>query len=96
MTYPPPQFIPPVTTGDPLAPAPMEISSDDGRIIGAIDGVNTNFQTSIFFHRAQVFRNGILQTLNFDCSFCGTGLKFVPGSVPQRGDRISIVGWVLG
>jgi hypothetical protein len=86
---------PPTITGRPY-PAPMQFFSDDGTVQGAIDGVNRAFRIAVPLHRAQVFRNGVLQTLNFDCSFSGTGLLFAKSSVPIKGDRVSIVGWVLG
>jgi hypothetical protein len=90
-------YRPPFVFGaQPLYPPPMQFNSDQGTILGAIDGVNRLFRIAVPLHRAQIYRNGVAQTLNFDCSFYGTMLKFVQASTPVKGDRVTIIGFVLG
>jgi len=64
-------------------------------IFGTLDGVNNVFTTGgVNFQRARVYRNGILMTLNLDCSCSGDTIVFMPGQVPVPGDFILMMGWL--
>lgn len=74
-------------------PAPQQFSTNDGTIQGVVDGVNRIFRVAVYLHRAQVSVNGVYQTQNVDFAFGGTGLIFMPGSVPAAGSVITLSGW---
>jgi hypothetical protein len=87
---------PPIVSSPPYPP-PQQFTTADGTLLGAVDGVNKLFVCPVYLHRAEIYLNGIAQTLNFDCSFAGTGLIFK--RAPQTGppvDIVTIKGWVLG
>lgn len=63
-------------------------------INGSLDGVNKVFQTSVQMPRWQIFRNGILQTLNVDVyAPGGNTFAFATGAVPQPGDILTAMGY---
>lgn len=88
-----PPYVPTITISAPVVPPPAQFSTADGTIQGKVDGVNRIFTVVAYLHRAQVFKNGILQTLNYDCAFGGLGLVFMKRSTPVPGDIITISGW---
>ena len=63
-------------------------------IFGVMDGVNRIFTWGVVLRRADVFRNGVLQTLNVDVCVGPTSMTFLPGSEPQPGDILTMRGWV--
>jgi hypothetical protein len=73
---------------------PQQFSTSDDTIQGTIDGINGQFYFGVVLVRGKVFRNGIEQTINVDCTLGRTSLLFFPASVPQLGDIISIEGFV--
>lgn len=79
---------------DALVPPPMQFTTANGSLQGAVDGVNDTFATSVNLSRMQVARNGVSQTLNVDVAApWGQYVKFLPGSIPQQGDLITVSGW---
>lgn len=63
-------------------------------IFGVMDGVNPLFTWQVAIRRGDVMRNGLRQTLNVDVCVGPTSMKFLPGSIPQPGDVITMWGWV--
>lgn len=62
-------------------------------ITGICDGRNRLFQWGVQMQRVQVFRNGILQTFNQDIAAGQFAVVFLPGSIPQPNDLITILGY---
>lgn len=62
-------------------------------ITGPTDGVNNLFTYQIGFHRVQVYRNGVAQTIGQDFSNGMTAIVFFPASIPQSGDIVTVFGW---
>lgn len=62
-------------------------------ITGVCDGRNRLFQWGVQMQRVQVFRNGILQTSNQDIATGQFAVVFLPGSIPQPNDLITILGY---
>ena len=60
-------------------------------ISGGVDGVNNLFQWQSSIARGQIFLNGILQTLNQDVVMGTTAMVFMPKSIPQPGDIITML-----
>lgn len=58
-------------------------------ISGGVDGVNALFLIGASVARLQVFRNGLLQTINQDVVSGPTAIVFLPGAIPQPGDVIT-------
>lgn len=88
-----PPYIPPITISNPIVPPPVQLSTVDGTLIGNVNGVNNTFIFQVYCHRARVFRNGVLQTQNVDVGVGPTAIKFSPGSIPQLGDIVTILGY---
>jgi hypothetical protein len=65
-----------------------------GTIIGPIDGTNRIFHVGVVLRRAQIWRNGVLMTLNYDVSFGNRYMVFSVGQTPQVGDSIMMFGWI--
>lgn len=74
-------------------PAPQQFTTKDGTIQGVVDGVNRIFTVQVYLHRAWVWVNGVVQTQNVDFAFGGTGLIFMPGSIPAADSIITLSGW---
>lgn len=62
-------------------------------IQGGVDGKNGLFTWSVQVARAQVFKNGILQTIGQDYCAGPNALVFLPASIPQPGDIITLLGY---
>ncbi len=62
-------------------------------ITGGCDGRNNLFGWGCVLQRAQIFRNGLLQTINVDVVNGGLACVFLPGSIPQVGDLITVLGY---
>lgn len=81
------------TTGGGAQNVPIQLSTatNDGSIVGAIDGVNTIFTLNIFGIISQmiVFRNGVAQTYLVDYTYLGNQITFMDLSIPQVGDSIT-------
>ena len=91
-----PPYVPQYTISAPGVPPPMQLSTNNGTLQGTVDGINTTFTMAIYLHRARIFVNGVLQTQNVDVGFGGTAMKFLPQSIPQPGDIITVEGYVSG
>lgn len=65
-------------------------------IQGTIDGTNSVFSVGPVLRRAQVWKNGLLMTLNVDCSGGNSSryIVFLAGHIPQPGDKLLIYGWI--
>lgn len=83
---------PPQYFASPSAAFPTYLSP--GPISGAIDGTNSVFITGVQIKRARVFRNGILQTQNLDCSVGSNSVVFLKNSLPQVGDSLLFQVWL--
>jgi hypothetical protein len=59
---------------------------------GNVDGVNAVF-TVPTYTSIEVYVNGQLQTLSTDYILGGTTVTFVPASIPQSGDILTV--WVF-
>jgi hypothetical protein len=90
-------ILPPIIqwSNHPLVPPPMQYSTRDGSLVGAVDGRNATFTATVNFGRVQVFVNGMAQTLDVDC--CAPSgqsfIRFLPDSVPQPGDVVTVEMW---
>jgi hypothetical protein len=62
-------------------------------ISGGCDGSNSLFTWGCSLSRAQVFRNGLLQTNGVDIANGQTAVVFLNGIVPQPGDTLTILGY---
>lgn len=62
-------------------------------ISGVCDGVNTTFTFQVAVQRGQVWRNGIIQTNGVDIAMGQTAIKFLPASIPQAGDIITMLAY---
>jgi hypothetical protein len=96
MSYSPgkgPYNNPQITISTPLQPPPQQLTTIDGTIQGAIDGVNQLFVWQVWFPLVNVFRNGNLQTQGTDYGSGPTALVFYQNSIPQPGDILTIEGY---
>lgn len=80
------------TTGGGAQNVPIQFSTADGSIIGAIDGINAVFTlfravSSIEF----VARNGVTLTRGVDYMLLGNQIAFVAGQIPQPGSPPDII-----
>lgn len=82
------------TISAPVSVPPQQFTTADGTIQGALDGVNATFTLGVTLRRAQIWRNGLLMTQNFDCIFGSRVIIFLPGQIPQPGDVIEVQGYV--
>jgi hypothetical protein len=73
---------------------PQTFSTFNGTIQGVLDGTNTMFSTGVVLRRAQIWWNGVLMTLESDCTFGSRSLLFLGTQIPQAGDVLTIQGWV--
>lgn len=64
-----------------------------GTILGVIDGANRTFSLGVELRRAQIWRNGVLMTLNVDVFFGGRYMLFSEPQTPVPGDYIMLFGW---
>ena len=78
----------------PIPPRPQSFSSEDGSIQGVMDGINTVFSTGVYLKQADIFLNGLVQTYGINVWLSGQFIIFLPGCVPQAGDRILASGYV--
>jgi hypothetical protein len=83
----------------PPAPPPQLWSTTPGGnvgpIVGVIDGINPFFSVGAVLKQARVQRNGIYLTFGADYVFASRTVKFLAGAIPQPGDVVTILGWVL-
>ena len=71
----------------------MTAGGEQATIFGGIDGINATFTWGVFFPVIQLFKNGILQQSTVDYGAGPTALTFFPGSIPQPGDTLTILGF---
>ena len=81
------------TTGGGAQNVPLQFSSANGTIVGAIDGANATFWLTLGVLSFSLFRNGILQSLNIDYTALGNQFTFVAGNLPQPGDILTAEGY---
>lgn len=82
------------TTGGGAQNVPIQFTSANGTIIGAIDGSNLIFYVVLGVQQSlSVFRNGVFQSYGLapaDYVNVGNQITFNAGSVPQPGDILSV------
>jgi hypothetical protein len=79
----------------PRVPPPMQYTTADGSLVGAVDGLNDTFTATVLLDRWQVYVNGVCQQLNVQCvAPGGAWLRFLPGFIPQKGDIVTVEGWI--
>ncbi len=81
------------TTGGGSQNVPIQFSSADGTIVGAIDGVNLVYFLTLGMLSFSLSKNGILQTLGTDWTVLNNRIEFVPAAVPQVGDILTAEGY---
>lgn len=77
------------TTGGGAQNVPVQFSSANGTIVGAIDGVNAVFWLTLGVLSLSLFRNGVLQTANSDYTSINNQITFLAPSIPQPGDILT-------
>jgi hypothetical protein len=81
------------TTGGGAQNVPIQLSTgtNDGSVVGVIDGTNTVFTLNIFGIVSQilVFRNGVGLTFLVDYTYISNVVTFMSGSAPQPGDILT-------
>jgi hypothetical protein len=65
-----------------------------GALLGLNDGINGVFYTQVVLKRAQIFVNGRMQTLNYQCAASGRYIVFLPGFIPPVSSIINVIGWI--
>lgn len=81
------------TTGGGSMNSPIQFSTTDGTIIGAIDGINTVFYLSVGLIESIILTlNGLGQTSGVDFSYVNNQITFAPDAVPTVGSTITA--WV--
>lgn len=96
MAYTPgtgPYSNPQITISTPLQSPPQQLTSANGTIQGNIDGINNLFQWQVYYPLIQLWRNGVLQTQGIDYGAGTTALVFLPLSIPQPGDILTLEGF---
>jgi hypothetical protein len=84
------------TTGGTLGmSAPVQYSTEDGSLIGTVDGSNSVFYVRFPVVEATVYRNGVMQTSGLDYLRINNQFTFQPGSIPQPSDVITVWAYVL-
>lgn len=83
------------TTGGGNQSVPVQFSSANGTIVGALDGSNLIFWLTVGVIGFSLFRNGDLQTLNIDYVSLNNQITFLPASVPQAGDILTAEGYPM-
>jgi hypothetical protein len=83
------------TTGGTSQNAPIQFSSQNGTIVGAINGINRVFYISIGVKSAIVYWNGVLQTENLDYTRINNQITFIGTYAPQTGDVVTAEGYPL-
>lgn len=83
---------------DPIVPPPQMFTSQGTvpTLVGLIDGTNAVYSTGVVLRRAQIWKNGLMMTLNVDVVFGAPSqyVKFLDGHIPQTGDSLLIYGWI--
>lgn len=81
------------TTGGGSMNVPIQFSTIDGTIIGAVDGINTIFYLSVGLIETIILTlNGLGQTSGLDYSYINNQITFAPDAVPTVGSVITA--WV--
>lgn len=79
------------TTGGGAPNVPIQYSTALGTIVGVIDGVNAVFWLQAGgVMQMQVTRNGLTQTPGVDYNSVNNQITFLPGSIPQPGDTLTV------
>jgi hypothetical protein len=76
-------------TGGGAQNVPIQFSTSNGTIVGALDGVNRVFYLVIGVTSAIVYWNGVLQTQNLDYTRVNNQITFIGANGPQAGDVIT-------
>ena len=66
---------------------------DADPLIGALDGINTQFGISLTpdpITSLKLYRNGVRLTVGVDYSIAGRTITFLPGAVPKNGDLLQV------
>lgn len=84
---------PQITISTPLQPPPQQLTSIDGTIQGNIDGINSVFTWQVYFPLISLFRNGVYLTQGVDYGAGPNAVAFMPGSIPQPGDVLTLKGY---
>jgi hypothetical protein len=80
----------PMVAGMNATNVPVEFSTANATIVGAVDGVNLVFVLILGgVQHMEVSRNGVLQTVGVDYTSINNQITFVLASVPQIGDIIT-------
>jgi len=78
------------TTGGGNSAGPVELTSNNGTIVGLINGVNVQFWLAIgSVIGFTLYKNGSLQTFGTDYVATNTAITFLPASIPQIGDLLT-------
>lgn len=83
------------TTGGGAQNVPIQFTTDNGTIVGVIDGTNAIFtliQGGVTY--MSVYRNGDLQTFGLDYTAVNNQITFTPANIPQPGDVITAEAFV--
>ena len=84
------------TTGGGAQNVPVQLSSANGGIIGAINGTNLDFYLNTSsVYAFSLYRNGVLQTLGVDYTALNTMITFLLASAPQTGDILTAEAYVI-
>lgn len=81
------------TTGGGSQNSPVQFSSQNGTIVGVIDGVNSQYFLTVGIVSFSLFRNGLLQTYGTDYTAINNQINFLPGAIPQVGDILTANGY---
>jgi hypothetical protein len=80
-------------TGGGTTNVPIQFSSNDGTIVGVIDGINAVFWLVVGVVSFTLYRNGQLLTASVDYTPLGNQITFLAPQVPQPGDVITADGY---
>jgi len=83
------------TTGGGSQNSPVPFSSQNGTIVGAIDGINAVFWLSVGVQSFTLFVNGVLQTQGVDYVALNNQATFNSGSIPQPGSILTANGYPI-
>ena len=77
------------TTGGGSQNSPVQYSTSNGTIVGAVNGINSVFVINVGTVSYTVFVNGVFQTAGVDYNMLGNQFTFTSGSIPQPGSIVS-------
>ena len=83
-------------TGGGSQNVPIQFSSNDGTIVGTIDGTNAVFWLVVGVVQATVYLNGIAMTTPNDYLRLNNQITFIGEQIPKPGDVITAQGWTSG